>query len=86
IRPMMYIEESEIIEYAKKKKFLSVTCNCPENVNKNRKDMKKLIQKLKKENPKIVNNILIAGLMYYKYNPPNYCRDALHASPNQHLS
>lgn len=68
IRPMMHIDESEIIHYVKKRNLPTLTCNCPSNIDKNRKYMKEIINHLKKINPKITTNILNAE----KLNKKNY--------------
>ena len=59
IRPLVYCQESDIIEYAKEQEFPIIPCTlCGSQENLSRVRVKKLIFELAKENPKIPSNIL----------------------------
>lgn len=61
IRPLVYCQEQDIITYAKERKFPIIPCNlCGSQDNLARVRVKKLINELAKENPKIPSNILHA--------------------------
>ncbi len=59
IRPLSYCQEKDIAEYAKLKEFPIIPCNlCGSQENLARKKVKRLIQTLAVENPKIPSNML----------------------------
>lgn len=61
IRPLVYCQEKDIIEYMKEQQFPIIPCNlCGSQENLARKKVKKLIMSLAEENPKIPSNILHA--------------------------
>lgn len=61
IRPLVYCQEADIIEYAKEQNFPIIPCTlCGSQENLVRKKMKKLIDTLSQENPKIPSNMLHA--------------------------
>jgi len=61
IRPMVYCQERDIIEYAKEQQYPIIPCNlCGSQENLARQRVKKLIAELAKENPKVPSNILHA--------------------------
>lgn len=61
IRPLVYCQENDIIEYAKEQRFPIIPCNlCVSQENLTRQRVKVLIDELAKENPKIPSNILHA--------------------------
>ncbi len=62
IRPMVYVEESEIIEFAARNEFPVICCSCPEvgTVDQKRQNMKRLIAELAKENPHIRKSMINA--------------------------
>ncbi len=61
IRPLCYVQEQDIIEYAKVRKFPIIPCNlCGSQENLARKKLGNLIQDLAKQNPKIPSNMLHA--------------------------
>ncbi len=60
IRPMVYIKESEIINYTKKNGINSMSCGCPvegEKTDSKRKEIKNLLKTLEVENPNIKQSI-----------------------------
>lgn len=61
IRPLVYSQEKDIIEYAKEQAFPIIPCNlCGSQDNLARFRVKRLIDQLAEENPKIPSNILHA--------------------------
>ncbi|GAB4391903.1 MAG: tRNA 2-thiocytidine(32) synthetase TtcA [Gammaproteobacteria bacterium] len=61
IRPLVYCQERDIIQYAKYQQFPIIPCNlCGSQENLARKRVAKLINDLAQENPKIPSNILHA--------------------------
>lgn len=61
IRPMAYCQEGDIQQYADEQQFPIIPCNlCGSQENLARQRVKKLIQQLSDENPKVPSNILHA--------------------------
>jgi tRNA 2-thiocytidine biosynthesis protein TtcA len=61
IRPLCYVQEKDIIEYAKEQAFPIIPCNlCGSQENLMRKKVTRLIDELAAENPKVPSNILHA--------------------------
>jgi len=61
IRPMVYCQEKDIINYATHRQFPIIPCNlCGSQLNMTRKRVKGLIQQLADENPKVPSNMLHA--------------------------
>lgn len=61
IRPLIFCQEKDIIDYAQSQQFPIIPCNlCGSQENLIRKKIKKLIDTLAEENPKIPSNILRA--------------------------
>lgn len=64
IRPLIYLTEKEIIDFAKEHKFLRVTCQCPVGQNSMRKQVDKILDELAEKFPNIRNNLSQASLQY----------------------
>jgi len=61
IRPLAYCQEKDIIKYSEERKFPIIPCNlCGSQENLSRVKVKKLIDQLALENPKIPSNMLHA--------------------------
>ncbi len=61
IRPLIYCQEKDIIEYAKEQQYPIIPCNlCGSQENLARKKVAQLIEQLAKDNPKIPSNMLHA--------------------------
>lgn len=64
IRPLVYVKESEIIDYATQLGFPIVCCQCPlmcgtnTNIDQNRRKIKDLISSLESDIPQIRNSLL----------------------------
>ena len=62
IRPLAYVKESMIVDFAREQQFPIVSCSCPVHgtVDQKRQRMKQLIAQLAEENPDIRNSMLTA--------------------------
>lgn len=61
IRPLCYVQEKDIIQYAKEQAYPIIPCTlCGSQENLMRKKVAQLIDKLAEENPKVPSNILHA--------------------------
>lgn len=64
IRPLIYIQEAQIIAFAKLYGFQRITCQCPIGANSKRARVKKMIESIETEFPNLRNNLSIASLLY----------------------
>jgi tRNA(Ile)-lysidine synthase TilS/MesJ len=64
IRPLIYISEQEIIEFAKQQGFLRALCRCPVGQRSMRKKTKDLLKDIEQLYPEARANIARAGLVY----------------------
>lgn len=62
IRPLTYIEEREIISYAKHCQFPQQFCCCPNSKTSKRKFTREIITQLEKDNKQIKNNIFLCAI------------------------
>jgi len=60
IRPLVYLSEDVVKKYSKERQFPVVKNNCPTSKNSRRAYIKKLLNRLEKENPDIRHNIYTA--------------------------
>ncbi|WP_369681970.1 tRNA 2-thiocytidine(32) synthetase TtcA [Malonomonas rubra] len=62
IRPLVYVKESDIIEYSQRADYPLICCSCPVagGVDQKRQRMKRLITELAKEIPQIRNSMISA--------------------------
>ena len=62
IRPLVYVEESDIIEYSRLAEYPLICCSCPVagGVDQKRQRMKQLINQLSEEIPRIRNSMIAA--------------------------
>ncbi len=61
IRPLAYVSEADIARFAKLKGFPSTTCtDCGGNADFHREKVKRLIDELNSENPKVKGNLMAA--------------------------
>lgn len=64
IRPLIYISEEQIQEFAKMYGFTRIVCQCPVGQNSMRKRTKDLIALLEKEYPNVYENLSCASMQY----------------------
>ena len=64
IRPLAYVKESEIIDFAKMYGFARITCRCPVGQNSMRRKTQELLQQIEQLYPNAGDNIASAGLLY----------------------
>lgn len=64
IRPLIYISENQIIEFAKQQGFLRTMCKCPVGQKSMRFQVDQLIHEMEKLYPNARENIARAGLIY----------------------
>ncbi len=64
IRPLIYISEADIKEFAKMYGFARITCRCPVGQNSVRKKTDVLIDEIEELFPNARRNIASAGLLY----------------------
>lgn len=64
IRPLIYIREEEIIEFAKQLGFFRILCKCPVGQNSMRKKTAHLLEEIETLFPHAKKNIARAGLLH----------------------
>ncbi len=64
IRPLVFVAEREILEFARQKGFARITCQCPVGADSMRKKVDQLLDDLQKLFPNARANIASAGLIY----------------------
>lgn len=64
IRPLIYITEKEIREFAKMYGFAKITCQCPVGQNSHRRQVEKLLTQIEELFPNARANLAKAGLEY----------------------
>lgn len=64
IRPLILIDEKDIITFAKQNNFLRFSCQCPNAKNSKRNEIKNLLLQLKDMYPHINTNLSHAALIY----------------------
>lgn len=64
IRPLIYIAEESIRQFAKQYGFARITCQCPVGQNSKRKVVDQLIKEIELHFPHVRSNLARAGLLY----------------------
>jgi tRNA(Ile)-lysidine synthetase-like protein len=64
IRPLIYVTEKEIINFAKQNDFLKIICKCPLGQTSKRKEIDKIINNINKSFPNIRKNLSRASFVY----------------------
>ncbi len=64
IRPLIYIAEESIRQFAKQYGFARITCQCPVGQNSKRKVVDQLIKEIETHFPHVRSNLARAGLLY----------------------
>ncbi len=64
IRPLIYVDERSIVEFAKQQGFLRAMCRCPVGQKSKRREMDQWIAELTERYPNAKENIARASLLY----------------------
>lgn len=64
IRPLVFVEEQEILYFSKLQQFHRIVCRCPVGQNSMRKKTDHLLNYIEKKFPNARNNLAIAGRLY----------------------
>ncbi len=64
VRPLIYISEEQLREFAKHYGFLRISCQCPVGQDSKRKQVDRLIRLLEESFPHARSNLARAGLLY----------------------
>jgi len=64
IRPLIYVTEEQMREFARQYGFLRISCQCPVGQDSKRKQVDRLIRELEEVFPHARNNLARAGLLY----------------------
>lgn len=64
IRPLIYISEKEIIEFAQHYGFARISCQCPVGQFSNRKKVEQHVQRMERDFPHLRTNLANAGIKY----------------------
>src|SRR5690606_21094687 len=64
IRPLIYIDEASIREFAKQYGFARISCQCPVGQNSKRKTVDLLLKEIEEHFPNARSNLARAGLLY----------------------
>jgi len=64
IRPLIYIDEASIREFAKHYGFARISCQCPVGQNSKRKTVDQMIKEMEEHFPHARSNLARAGLLY----------------------
>ncbi|MBF5059577.1 tRNA lysidine(34) synthetase [Candidatus Neptunochlamydia vexilliferae] len=64
IRPLIYVSEKALYEFAKQEGYARITCQCPVGQNSKRMEVKKLLEEIKVSFPNVETNLAQAALKY----------------------
>ncbi len=64
IRPLIYVSEKEIINFAKRYNFLKTVCKCPIGQVSKRKDITRIINEIEESFPNIKTNLSKSSFIY----------------------
>lgn len=64
IRPLIYVSEKDIIEFAKHYGFSRISCQCPVGQFSKRKQVELHLQKMERDFPHLRTNLASAGIKY----------------------
>ncbi|MCH9610777.1 MAG: tRNA-cytidine(32) 2-sulfurtransferase [Chlamydiales bacterium] len=64
IRPLVFVAEKEILEFARQKGFARITCQCPIGSDSMRKKVDQILDDLQNLFPNVRKNVATAGLIY----------------------
>lgn len=64
IRPLIFVDEQEILSFAKLYQFARISCQCPVGQNSMRQKTKLLLQTMEELYPNVIDNLSQASLLY----------------------
>lgn len=64
IRPLIYVAEEEMVQFAKQHGFMRITCRCPVGQTSMRKQTENLLKEIEEKFPNARENLAQAGLLY----------------------
>ena len=64
IRPLIYVEESDTLQFAEQYNFLRTRCNCPKGSVSHRKKVDDILNFIEKDFPKVRSNLALSALLY----------------------
>ena len=64
IRPLIYVEEREILQFANQYNFLRTRCNCPKGAISHRKKVDDIVNFIEKDFPKVRSNLALSAFLY----------------------
>lgn len=64
IRPLIFVEEKDIIEFAKQNNILKIFCKCPVGQTSKRKAVKNIIENIENEFPNVKTNLSKSSFVY----------------------
>lgn len=64
LRPLIYVEESDILEFASQYNFLRSRCNCPKGAVSHRKKVDDILNSIEKTFPKVRSNLAQSAFLY----------------------
>lgn len=64
VRPLIYVSEEEIKNFAKESGFMRITCQCPVGQNSKRKEVEKLLSEMEGIYPNARQNLSSASLLF----------------------
>jgi tRNA 2-thiocytidine biosynthesis protein TtcA len=64
IRPLIYVTEEEMREFAKQYGFARISCQCPVGQRSKRKTVDTLLKEIETHFPHVRSNLALAGLLY----------------------
>lgn len=64
IRPLLYVSEKAIYEFAKLQGYARITCQCPVGQDSKRMEVKKLLKEIESSFPNVSTNLAQAALKY----------------------
>ncbi len=64
IRPLIYVSEKAIYEFARQEGYARITCQCPVGQTSKRMEVKKLLEEIKVSFPNVQTNLAQAALKY----------------------
>ena len=64
IRPLLYVTEDDIVNFARQHAFSRVMCGCPVGQNSMRKQVELLIKEMEQRFPNVRGNLALAGRKY----------------------